>query len=425
VKVQEASFPAPRDKWEFWIFCAAVFLVFFTNSTTAYLSVLLASSGLSEQRIGEILSFPLLPSVIAILASGRLIERYSALTVAKVGTLISLIAFVALQAAIPDPLGTGVLRVLLSLGVGIFLPAGMVYAKSKLVGPGTASLFGMYAVMLTLPLAAAPPVAEWYFDKLGSGMFFIVLAVPLAVGLAMMSTLTRDLTARPHELDRESYWSLITRGSTAAPNLIILLVGLMWGFVISFMALFLRQSNCPVDSFFSTCMVAVIASRSVVLRFTARWPRELLVAIGLVAMGAAYCAMAMIATTVQAMVLCGGIFGLGYGLTFPVLSVWVSSQFVPERRGRPVALFGAAFQLGVFAIPLLAGEVSRVASLRDVLSSLGIVAGFSGGVLIAVKLARECRRQRRWGPVGKRRTERGEEVLSAKIGGGSDKGYGR
>ena len=43
----------------------------------------------------------------------------------------------------------------------------------------------------------------------------------------------------------------------------------------------------------------------------------------------------------------GVLFGLGYSVAYPVLSVWVAEQFEPRQRTTPIALFNTMFSAGI------------------------------------------------------------------------------
>ena len=49
------------------------------------------------------------------------------------------------------------------------------------------------------------------------------------------------------------------------PLYTLLIVGLVWGFVTSFMALYLHRHSIGTAYFFTSCTIAVFCSRSVVL----------------------------------------------------------------------------------------------------------------------------------------------------------------
>lgn len=377
-----AVFVSRRAKGEFWLFCGATFLAFLTTSTISYLSVILASLGMGAGAIGGVLSSPLVPVTAAILLSGYLIDRWSALPVALVGQVITLIAFVSFQLTVFDAWAAAGSRIVLGVGFGLFFPAAMVYAKSKLHGPQTAHLFGIYSSMVPLPNVLGPGLAEWYFGTFGLRLFFGVLALPLVVGFGMMLTLDRERRG-PQGVGtpREGYGSLLARRTLVAPNVSIFSVGLVWGFVISFMALLLHRRGVPTPFFFSTTTATLILCRFTLLRYLSARPRELVVALGLGLMGLAY--LMVFPTDDRAIVAAGGIvFGLGYSMAFPILSVWVSDQFKAEERGKPVALFSALFHAGIFLMPLVVGVLSRFVSLDALLVILAALAMLVGAALV-------------------------------------------
>src|SRR5262249_49129710 len=162
--------------------------------------------------------------------AGPLIQRYSALRVAMAGQLLCMSSFIALQAAVPNEILVACARMLIGLGFGLFFPAGMVYAKSKLYGPRTSQLFGIYAAMVTLPVVLGPGLVEAYYAVFGIADLFLVFAIPVCVALAGMATLKRDFAPARVAADRASYVALLFNPALAMPNLGVLAVGLMLGF---------------------------------------------------------------------------------------------------------------------------------------------------------------------------------------------------
>lgn len=378
-------YTSSRARREFWLFCVATFLGCLTSSTIAYLSVILSSLGVSEAQIGMILSSPLLPVTFAILLSGPLISRFSALTIMLCGQLISLVAFLSLQWDVANPVCAGAGRVVLGLGFGMFFPAALVYAKSKLQGPKTAYLFGIAASMVPLPNIVGPPLAELYFSTFGIKFFFVVFALPLAVSILILITLGDEpetkRTGTPQDLE---YWRLLTMRSIAVPLYSVLVVGLAWGFVVSFMSLLLHRRAINTVYFFSTCTATLFFSRFVILGLLVRAPREVVVALGLALMAASLFIVGASGAHPMIVAVAGAAFGLGYSAAFPVLSVWISDQFRAEHRGKPVALLSALFQFGIYVVPYVVASTTRVLSLDGLMIWLsGTVGSLSVALIIA------------------------------------------
>jgi MFS family permease len=368
----DSSFRSKRDKTEFWIFCAAVFLGLTTISTTSYFSVILARSGMSEREVGFVLSSPLVLVVSAILWSGPLISRFSALRVTVWGQTLCLLSFLTLQFTLHSPVYAGLSRMFLGLGFGIFFPAGMVYAKSKLQGAKTTHLFGIYATMASIPMAISPVLAETYLRVVGFRGLFFVLAIPLIAAIGMMLLLNREGTSELGWTKSAGYRELIKQRSIQLPICLIAIVGMLWGVVGSFMALVLDRSAVLPGYFFIACLAVLIAARVFLIGFLTGFSRPVIVTLGIFMMTAAYASLAKFEITEARTVVLGVFVGLGYSMTFPLLSVWVSDQFDADKRGRPVALFGAAFHVGIYFVPLAIGAMGSYMPVHLALLSIAV-----------------------------------------------------
>jgi MFS family permease len=371
-----STFVLAGDKIQFWFFSAATLLTYVTILSTSFLSVILTSASMNQKATGIILSSPIVTTVLAIFFAGFLIQAFSALRTAIAGQLICLFSFLSFEWTIPDFAGTLASRALLGFGTGLFFAAALVYAKSKLQGLRTTYFFGIFSSMISFPAAIAPTLAEAYFYHYGAQYLFIALSVPVFSGLIISLFLKSDVTKRVDTIKRSdvTYLGLLRARTILIPLFMVTVVGLLWGFALSFMALLLHKNNVKTPYFFSVCTIALLSTRVFVLKLFTVARRAYTISTGLWFMAISYFALSLfqiaIATTVGAALL----FGVGFSLAFPVISVWVSDQFEPHDRGKPVALFSASFQSGLFAAPLLVGMFSFYISLESMLVALAVLA---------------------------------------------------
>jgi len=375
---------AARPKRAFYVFCAVTFLSFLTTSTLTYLSVMLASVGMAPTDIGAVLGSPLVPVVAGVLFAGKFAHRYGALRVAIAGQVLTLVSFLGMGVVLADPLGATIARFLLGLGFGLVFPAALIYARGLLSGPNTVYWFGIFTSMVPLPNFIGPPLAEWYFTHYGSRWFFPVFALPLLASLVMMRFVKRDIPAPHTGTAGPGYLRLLTMKSLWLPHAAIIMVGLMWGFMLSFMALLLKSDAIPVAFFFTSATLAMLLSRFTLMRWLGRMPARWVVTGGLVSMSAGYLALSSLALHASIVAAAGVVFGIGYSTAFPVLSLWVADQFPLDARGQPMALFTAMFQAAIFSVPYLVASMSATGmSLPQTLLPLSILAlGFA--LLIAL-----------------------------------------
>ncbi|WP_315763792.1 MULTISPECIES: MFS transporter [unclassified Bradyrhizobium] len=381
-----AHFVSTSARRDFWWLCVATFFTFLTTSTASYLSVIFTSFGMDAASTGAILTSPVAVVTASSLVAARLISRFSSVSVIATGQLIILLSYLSFQITISDARLAALSYTMFILGFGLYFPAALIHAKGKLRGPRTAYYFGIFSCMFILPNVIGPSVTEWYFSNFGIQLLFPLLCVPLIFGMTLILVRRRRPSGAPRavgtQVDAGPYLALLTRQTLLPAYVATFVVGFVWGFIPSFMALFLKQNAVPTALFFPAYTCTLLVSRFTILRWLSTLAPASVVSFGLACMGFALALLLLISRFPTATVAAATIFGFGYSMTFPVLSVWISDQFREDERTKPVTLFGAVFNFSTFLLPLCVGQLIEVAGMRPVL--LMLVALAFGGALILV-----------------------------------------
>lgn len=370
-----------RSAQEFWWLCLATFLCFATKSQTALLSVIFERGGMPMRDIGTILSATGVTIILFTLAAGPLATRFGSLAVLRCGILAMLIAHLSYQLTFTSLPAAIVSRLLEGAGFGLFVPSAATLAKSHLSDERFVSLFGLFSGMVILPNAIGPLFAEVYLNAYGEGWFFVVGAVPAVAGMALTSVLAND------RVDVDSNGKLSIVRASSLPNLripliTIFFVGMIFGFVPSFMAPLLIQQGIGVAYFFTSYTITMFLVRFFFLRFVETVPRLLLVAVSIGCMATAYLLVGAFGY-VPSVIIGGLFFGIGYAIAYPVLSAMVSQQFSPHQRATPVAVFNAVFQSGIMLTPYISAFAIERIGYPPVLHSLAVL-GFLSAVFVLV-----------------------------------------
>jgi predicted MFS family arabinose efflux permease len=374
-----SGFTSAGARTSFWLFAVATFACFTTNSMLALLSVVLKKQGLSPDLIGIVLAAPAPSILITMLLAGPLITRFGALQVARTGALIMLMSYLSFDLTVDTFFGAISSRVGHGVGYALFMPAAMIYADSNLSGQHKLYYFGIYASMFPLPNVLGPPLAEAYLQRFGVDRFFLYTALPALLGITLIFAVTPTLKAAVGRAALINYVHLLRRRSLWIPYGGIFVVGMFYGFVVSFMALLLESRRIPVSYFFVTFTICLFGSRFLLVRYIQTLPRAAIFATGLGLLCSAYFLLALNATA-SATVAAGIFFGLGYSVAYPTLSVWVTQQFGPDKQGMPLTLYNAIFTLGIFILPLIGGYVIAWLGIQQ------MVLGMAFGGLVAIVL---------------------------------------
>lgn len=379
--IDGGSAVAEKAPAAFYLFCATTFLSFLGTSSISYFSVVFAGYGMSVAEIGRIYSSALFPVVLGILFCGSLLARFSPFQIALAGQAITLAAYVSFFGTISDPFGALVSRFLVGAGFGLFFPAALIYARTLISGPNTVFLFGIYSTMIPLPNFFGPGLAEIIYLKYGVPPLLWSFTVPIGASLLLMWFLPRP-AASSRAFELLSYFTILRNKSVLLPNAAIAVVGLMWGFMLSFMALYLSTIKVPASVFFSGATLSMVVSRFTVMAWLGRKPKHLTAGLGLVLMGLGYAILPLCGSNPVAVGMSALVFGLGYSTVFPVLSLWATDQFEPTQRGRAMAVFTAFFQGAIFIVPWTAGAALRAFSFGDVVVALAAISFVVGAYLL-------------------------------------------
>jgi MFS family permease len=380
-KIAESSAVAGKSPAAFYVFCTSTFLSLLGTSCIAYFSVVFADYGMSASEIGLILSSALLPAVLGTLFCGSLLTRFSPFQIALAGQALTLAAHVSFFATISNPVGAAASRFLVGAGFGLFFPAGLVYVRSLISGPNTVFMLGIYTTMITLPNFFGPGIAEIIYRTSGVGPLLSAFALPHILSLLLMRFLPRS-TEPIRSSELLGYVAILRTRSILMPNSAITIVGLMWGFMLSFMALYLEKVKIPATVFLSGATLSMLVSRVTIMAWLGKKPKHLISGLGLVLMGLGYAVLPICGSNPVAVGVSALVFGLGYSTVFPVASVWATDQFDPAQRGRVTAVFTAFFQGAIFIVPWIAGAALKAFSFGEVLLTLAIASMIFGAYVM-------------------------------------------
>ena len=369
---------------EFWLLSLATFLCFTTVSQTALLARVMERHGLPLTQIGIVLSVYGVAVIVFMLVAAPLAARLGNLATLRLGIVLLIAGHLSYQLTIGDYPTAVLSRLLQGGGYGLFMPTAMTFAKGKLTKERFVYLFGIYASMVPLPNAVGPPLAEAYLDAFGDHLFFVVGAGPGIIAALLTLALTDERAERARGQLPLLQTALLP--GLRQPLIAIMVVGAIYGLIPSYMASVLKAKAVPLGFFFTSFTVVLFAARFTLVRYFETWTRRRVVAVGLGAMATSYLVVASAIGIVPVM-LAGIVFGLGYSVAYPVLSVWVAEQFDPQQRTTPIALFNAMFSAGILLTPWFGTYVIAAVGYGGLLEALSCAGLLLMGVLLLARPA--------------------------------------
>jgi MFS family permease len=338
---------------------------FLFNSSSAFFllfPVYLQQLGGSPAQIGLVAGLLRAGSLVARPLGGRLLDRVGRRQVIGAGALLALLGILSLFVFPRVGAPFLFLRVLQGIGTS-FIDSGLGAVVADLSPPGArARVFAIYTVWINLASALMPGLGEAIIRRAGFFPLFGVAALALAASFLLVLRLPE--TARPRADQPESQQGIIAR---SGPLLLgSLLVGWAFGTLSTFVPV-ARIAAAPgrVGLFFFAYSggLGVVRLAGGLGMSRLAQPTMLLPAYGVLAAGLAALPLGHGALL---LILVGLACGAGHGVVMPVLYALLLVGMPRDRRGWGVALFSAAYDLGVVLATVGLGVIAEWIGYRGI-----------------------------------------------------------
>lgn len=235
-------------------------------------------------------------------------------------------------------------------------------------------LIGYMSLVNPIGLALGPALGGFLYEASGFFVAFLAMGLLGIVGLVLISQI-KETYQPPADLDSaepQLFWRLLWTPRIRIPAIILLLVGLAFGTLSTFVPLYVREAGLDlnVGLIYTASAIASFSIRLLVGRASDRYGRGRFITISL----ALYTVAMLVFWTAHSapmFLLAGLIQGGAAGTLIPMIAALMGDRSEPDERGRIFGLVMVGFDVGI----ALAGPI--FGSIADVLSYRGIF-GLSG-----------------------------------------------
>ena len=271
-------------------------------------------------------------------------------------------AYSALVTDLSPPGKRGELIGYMSLTAPIGLAFGPAIGGFVQAGIGYPALFAMSAAFATTALFFTSKIAEPNFAE-----------------LTKSDSLSEDKNSK-------KYWQMLWNPRVRIPALVLLLVGLVFGTLSTFMPLFIQETKVNLNPglFYSTAAVASFSLRLLTGRASDKYGRGLFISGGLICYALSMLLL-YFASSSGAFLIAALFEGTGGGTVLPMMVTLMSDRCEPQERGRLFSICIGGFDLGIALAGPSLGFVAELVGYRNM---FGLAAGLAGlALLIFVTLS--------------------------------------
>ncbi len=370
----------------FALFYPASFLQAGAYGLTFMLPRLFETFGANEKVVGVTLFVTTIATLITVYYAGHLSDRFGRLRTLGVACLSIAAALTAYGLAE----GVGALLIFASIAIGFGW--GLTYALSPIVLTRlvTTAERVRYFAILSVALMAGfglSPVMASMMEKAGMTVntAFFVTAALCALAGAIFFALIKPVRAHSEGSGPELRSSLslagvaaIMRSRARLPVIMVCLGASVFAGMNNFQTVFADERGLDYADYFLIYTVTVVLFRVVLARFKGgRNPYMTIAALQYVMFVSVVLFMG-IGGNVQMYLVVAFLFGIGYGVSYPILAAMAANDADQDLLPQTLQFFALSYFIGIFGFPLVAGwmivELGNLALLILVAALAGIEA---------------------------------------------------
>lgn len=205
---------------------------------------------------------------------------------------------------------------------------------------------GYYGVASTLAMAVAPAVALTLLVKYDYTLIFIISLI-LTAGAITVGSMIRLKSHKKQEKERKNIKAALFDKRAFKVSLIMFFMTLSYGGIVTFLPLYAEEQGIlNIGPFFTVYAISLMLTRPIAGKYYDRKGPNRIIILGMLAMAIANF-MLNHSGTLLLFIICGTLFGLGFGSVQPTLLALAIQGVEPQRRGAINGMVFSAFDLGI------------------------------------------------------------------------------
>lgn len=324
---------------------AHLFSMLGVNLLGPILPVFLQSKGFSETQIGVIMGATAVSALLARPWAGLLTDTKGSRPIILVGQILFILSTLGYWWTYSF-WGLILLRLLFGLSMALYGTGAVTYASSIGTGETNASAIAMYTLTTMLAVGIGMSGAQLAFDFMGFNTLIGTCSLFILIALLVMKFRAEPIWLGSNRGAKASFMTVLKSKIVLAATISQFAANFTGGAFFTFLPLAsLAQGVHFFSLFFISFAAAVIYSRFFVQKFNARFGLEKSLIYSCLALAVSV-VLPLITISPLVLVISGLLFGLGFGLVFPTLVLFLVSRTSKENRGTSLSILTAAGDVG-------------------------------------------------------------------------------
>ncbi len=242
-------------------------------------------------------------------------------------------------------------------------------------------VIGYMSLVTAIGMAIGPALGGFLQAWAGYNALFLLSSGLGVLGILFTTqivnpsvSITQSKTAKDNPTDNR-FWRLLISPRLRIPAIVLLLVGLAFGTLSTFVPLFIKSVGVDLNPglFYTATAISSFSVRLIGGRASDRYGRGLLITISLI-----FYTLSMlflwIATSANIFLLAGILEGMGAGILLPTIAAMLVDRAMPQERGRIFGVCMVGFDVGIAIAGPFLGLVAEQVGYRNM---FGFAAGLT------------------------------------------------
>jgi MFS family permease len=233
-------------------------------------------------------------------------------------------------------------------------------------------VIGYMSLVNPLGLAFGPAIGGLMYEAWGYQLLFVSASLLAFSGLLLTTQIeTEGKVSKRQELStpeiKLGFWQTFLNPRVRVPSTVLLLVGLSFGTLSSFMPILMQQKQIGLNAglFYMAAALSGFIIRFPVARLSDEWGRGIFISIGICFYGLSM-AIIYFANHDYAFLLSGIAEGIGAGIVIPSVVAMLADRTVPQERGYVFGMAWIGFDVGIALAGPIMGKMIGLVGITNI-----------------------------------------------------------
>ena len=236
-------------------------------------------------------------------------------------------------------------------------------------------LIGYMSLVNPIGMAIGPAMGGYLQAWLGYLPMFVAAAALGGIGLLCTAQVQEPAIDRvTADQPNQQFWSLLLTPRVRIPATVLLLIGLAFGTLSTFVPLFIQEAGVRlnVGLFYTAAAIASFSIRLVTGRASDRYGRGVFITVSLMLYSLSMLTLWQ-ATTASQFLIAGAVEGAGAGILIPMMAALMADRALPHERGRIFGVCMVGFDLSIAIAGPVLGTLATSLGYRHIFGLAGLL----------------------------------------------------